>query len=93
MMNYLDKRFEEIEKNLQQPSSKNAKIEDTFKFKHKYNRIQFEFSQQILQIVGNLSSALNNDDTNKANDLCDDLRAKRKRRNKLIKMIDRSILG
>ena len=29
MMNYLDKRFEEIEKKLQQPLNKNAKIENT----------------------------------------------------------------
>ena len=34
MMNYFDKGFEEIEKKLQQPSNKNAKTEDTFKFKH-----------------------------------------------------------
>ena len=55
--------------------------------------MQFEFNQQILQIVENLSSALNNDHTSKANDLCEDLRAKLKRRNKLIKMTDRSVLG
>ena len=93
MMNYFDKRFEGIEKKLQQLSNQNAKIEDTFKIKHKGNRIQFGFNQQILQIVENLSSALNNDDTSKANDLCDDLTAKLKRRNKLIKMADRSVLG
>ena len=93
MINYFDKWFEWIEKKLQQPSNKNAKIEDTFKFKHKENRIQFEFNQQILQIVENLSSALNNDDTSEANDLCDDLKAKPERRNKLIKMADRSVLG
>ena len=93
MMNYFDRRFEETEKKLQQPSNKNAKIEDTFKFKHKGNRIQFEFNQQILQIVENLSSALNNDDTSEANDLFGDLTAKLKRRNKRIKMADRSVLG
>ena len=92
MMNYFDKRFEGIEKKLQQPSHKNAKIENTFKFKHKGNRIQFEFNQQILQIVENLSSALNNDDTSEANDLCGDLTAKLKRRNKLIRMANRSFL-
>ena len=92
MMNYFDKRFEGIEKKLQQLSNQNAKIEDTFKIKHKGNRIQFGFNQQILQIVENLSSALNNDDTSKANNLCDDLTAKLKRRNKLIKMADRSVL-
>ena len=68
-------------------------MEDTFKFKHKGNRIQFEFSQQILQMFGNLSAALNNVDTSKAKDLCDYLTAKLKRRNKLIKMADRSVLG
>ena len=36
---------------------------------------------------------LNNDDTSEANDLCGDLKAKLKRRNKLIKMADRSVLG
>ena len=36
---------------------------------------------------------LNNDDTSEANDLCDDLTAKLKRRNKLIKMANRSALG
>ena len=92
MMNYFDKRFEGIEKKLQQPN-KQAKMEDTFKFKQKGNRIQFEFNQQILQSVQNLASALNNGDTSKANDLCDDLTAKLKRRNKLIKMADRSVLG
>ena len=79
MMNYFDKRFERIEKKLQQPNKK-AKMEDTFKFKQEGNRIQFEFNQQILQSVQNLSSALNN-----GNQL--------KRRNKLIKMADRSVLG
>ena len=93
MMNYFDKCFEGIEKKLQQLSNKNVKIKDTFKFKHKGHRIQFEFNQPILQIVGNLSSVLNNDDTSEANDLCDDLTAKLKRRNKLIKMADRSVLG
>ena len=93
MMNYFDKRFEGIEKKLQQPSNKNAKIEDTFKLKHKGNRIQLEFNQKVFKIVENLSSALNNDDTSEANGLCDDLTAKPKRRNKLIKMADRSILG
>ena len=34
MMNYFDKHFEGIKKNLQQLSSENAKIEDTLKFKH-----------------------------------------------------------
>ena len=63
MMNYFNKRFEGIEKTLQQPSNKNVKMEDTFKFKHKGNRTQFEFNQQIVQIVENLSSALNNEDT------------------------------
>ena len=92
MMNYFDKRFEGIEKKLQQPN-KHAKMEDTFKFKQKGSRIQFEFNQQILQSVQNLASALNNGDTSEANDLCDDLTAKLKRRNKLIKMADRSVLG
>ena len=63
MMNYFSKRFEGIEKTFQQPSNKNVKMEDTFKFKHKGNRTQFEFNQQIVQIVENLSSALNNEDT------------------------------
>ena len=76
MINYFDKIFEEIGKKLQQPSNKNAKIEDTFKFKHKGNRIQFEFNQQILQIVENISSALSNDDTSKVNGLCGDLTSK-----------------
>ena len=93
MMKYFDKRFEEIEKKLKQPSNKTTKIEDTFKFKHKGNRMQFEFNQQILRVVENLLSALNNDNTSEANDFCDDLTAKLKRRNKLIKMADRSVLG
>ena len=91
-MNYFDKRFEGIEKKLQQSSNKNAKIEDTFKFKHKGNRMQFEFNQQILQTVENLSSELNDDDSSEVNDLCSGLAAKPKRRNKLIKIVDRSVL-
>ena len=47
MMNYFGKRFVGIEKKLQQPSNKNAKIEVTFKFKHNGNRIQSEFNKQI----------------------------------------------
>ena len=54
--------------------------------------IEFELNQQILQIAENLLSALNNNDTSEAYDLCDDLTAKLKRRNKLIKMADRSVL-
>ena len=92
-MNYFDKRFDRIVKKSQQPSNKNAKMEDIFKFKHKGNRAQFEFNNQISQIVQNLSSALNNDDPREANDLGDDLTAKLKRRSKLIKMADRSALG
>ena len=69
MMNYFDKRFEGIQKKLQQPSNKNAKMENIFKF--------------------NLSSALNNDDTSEPNNLT----AKLKRRNKSIKMADRSALS
>ena len=68
-------------------------MEDIFKFKHKGNRVQFEFNIQILQIVQNLSSTLNNDDPSEANDLFDDLIANLKRRNKLIKMAGRSALG
>ena len=93
MINYFDKRFEGKEKKLQHPSSKNPKTEDIFKFKHKGNRIQFEFTQKILQMVENLSSVLNNDDISEANGLCGDLTVKLKRRNKLIKMSDRSVLG
>ena len=68
-------------------------MESIFKFKHKGTRIQFEFNNQILQIVQNLSSALNNDDPNEANNLCDNSTAKLKRQNKLIKIADRSALG
>ena len=93
MMNYLDKRFEGIEKKLQQSSNEKAKMEDNFKFQHKGNRTQIEFKQQILQIVKNCSLVLNNDDTSEANNLCYDLTAKLKRRNKLIKMAERSVLG
>ena len=45
MINYFDKCFEGIKKKLQQPSNKNGKMEDTFKFKHKGNRVQFEFNE------------------------------------------------
>ena len=93
MINYFDKRFEGIEKKLQHPSNKNPKIEDTFEFKHKENRMQFEFNQKILQMVENISSALNHDDISEANDLCGNLTVNLKRRNKLIKMADRSVLG
>ena len=85
MMNYFDKHFEGIEKKLQQPLNKNPKTEDTFKFKRKGNRVQFEFNEQI--------AALNNVDSSEAHDLCDNLTAKLKRRNKLIKMADRSARG
>ena len=57
------------------------------------NRMQFEFNEKILRIVQNRLLALNNDDASEANDLCDDLTAKVKRRNKLIKMTDRSVPG
>ena len=93
MINFFDKQFEGIEKKLQHPSNENSKIEETFKFKRKGNRMQFQFNQQILKIVENLLSALNNDDITEANDLCGDLTAKLKRQNKLIKMADRSVRG
>ena len=66
-------------------------MEDTFKFKHKGNKEQFEFKKQVLEFVQNLSSVLNNDDASEASNICDDLRSKLKRRNKLIKMADRSV--
>ena len=79
---------------MQQPSNKNAKIIGTFKLKHNGKRVQqFELNGQILQIVQKLSSALKNENTSEANDLCDDLTAKLKRRNKLIKMADRLVRG
>ena len=53
-------------------------MEDTFKFKHKGNKIQFEFNQWISQIIEDLYSELNNGDTSESNDLCDDLTAKLK---------------
>ena len=68
-------------------------MEDIFKFKHKGNRVQFEFNNQILQIVQNLWSALNDDDPREADNLCNNLAAKLKCRNTLIKMTDRSPLG
>ena len=92
-MSYFDRLIEGIEKKLPQPSNKNAKIEDNFIFKHKGNRVQFEFNEQILQIVPNLSTALRNDDTSETDNLCDDLTAKLKRRNNLITMTDRSVPG
>ena len=39
MINYFDKHFEGIEKKLQPPSNKNAKIGDTLKFRHKGNSL------------------------------------------------------
>ena len=44
-------------------------------------------------MVKNCSSALNNDDISEAKNLFYDLPAKLKRRNKLIQMADRSVLG
>ena len=44
-------------------------------------------------MIENLSLVLNNDDISEANDLCGDLTAKLKRRNRLIKMADRSVFG
>ena len=93
MINYFDKCFEEIEEKLHQPSNKNAKIEYNFKFRHEGNRVPRNLNEQILQIVQNLSSVLNNDDASKANELCDDWTAKLKRINRLIKMADRSVVG
>ena len=52
---YFDKGFEEIEKKLQQPFNKISKIDDTFKFKQKGKILQFQFNEQILQIVENMS--------------------------------------
>ena len=91
MINDFNKRFVGMGKKLQQPFNKNSKIDNTFKFKQKGRRLQFELNKQILQIVQNLSSAVNNEDASKANDLCNDLTAKLKRRNKLTKMTDRLI--
>ena len=51
MLNYFDKRLDGIEKKVRQPLKESSKIEDPFKFRHKGNRVQFEFNNQILQIV------------------------------------------
>ena len=48
---------------------------------------------KFFTIFQNLSSVLNNEDSFKANYLCNNLSVKLKRRNKLIKMADRSIVG
>ena len=50
-------------------------------------------SHRVSPLYYKLSSALNNDDINEANNLCGDLIVNLKRRNKLIKMADRSVLG
>ena len=93
MMSYFDKCFAELEKKLKQSFNKNVKIEDTFKFRHEGNRVQYEVNEQILQIAQNLSSAFNNCDASEAKDLCGNLTTKLGRRNKLIKMADRSVVG
>ena len=54
------------------------------------NRVQFEFNEQMLQIVQNLSSVLSNHDPSEANNFCDGLTAKLRCRNKLINIADRS---
>ena len=58
---YFDKGFEEIKKKLQQPFNKISKIDDIFKFKQKGKILQFQFHEQILQIVENMSSAVNSE--------------------------------
>ena len=55
--------------------------------------MQYELNKQVLQIVQNLSSALNNYAVSKANNISDDLTTMLKCRNKLIKTADRSIVG
>ena len=78
-----------MEKKLQHPSTLKLRTLSNSNIK----RTEYNSTNKFLQIAENLSSALNNDDTSEANDLCGNLTAKLKRRNKLIKMADRSVLG
>ena len=67
MIKYFNKRFKGIEQTLQQPSNKNSKTEETFKFKRKWNNLKYEFNEQILRIIQNLLSMVKNDDASEAN--------------------------
>lgn len=80
---------------MQQSFNKISKIDDTFIFKQKGKILQSEFNKQILQIVQNMSSAVNNEmpANSKDNDFCNDLEAKLKRINNLVNMTDRSLVG
>ena len=62
-------------------------------FNKKRTNENLSLMSKFFTVFQDLSSVLNNEDSSKANDLCNNLAVKLKRRNKLIKMADRSIIG
>ena len=97
MFNYFDKRFENIETQLldqtKMPPTKKAKKEPEFEFKGKGNKRQYSFNIDIADDIDVAIQQIKNEDTPAALSTLNDSLTKIKKKNKIIKIVDRSEAG
>jgi len=95
MMNYFDKRFDTIQNNIigqGEMESKKRKV-DKYTFKQKGNEIQFNFNDEILDLVELATRNFNSSNHDTTAKLLHEITSKMQKRNKIIKIADRSPAG
>ena len=97
---YLDTKLDTFKRELsveQQETAENSikriKTNDSSKVKNKGNRIQFEFNQSIEDKVSSLDKAIVKKDLKKCSEISEDIKVLLKKRNKLIRLADKSTAG
>lgn len=97
---YFDSRIGSLKRELKEDASyksdrvvKQLKTEHSYKFKFEGNRVQHEFNAEVDNEVSRIKRAAASRDYSKIRDICYDIREKIHKRNKLIKMADKSPAG
>ena len=105
LRNYLDKKFgeqkEELENKLKQQQTQNnknymkvsAKPESSKQFKFKGNQIQFEFNQKLSEDLDDVIDLIQDGSVSRSSKRLGNIKQELLKRNKLIKMADRSPAG
>ena len=94
-MQYIDEKFEQKFGELEELNSKNVKSNKPkeSEFRYKGNRKQYEFNDQLLDDLERLKKYIKRRDDKKAKDTCNDLIKTVERRQKCIRMADKSVAG
>ena len=98
MFKYFDNKFngmkEELDKNSLKPAPKKLKTESkSFSFKRKGNRKQHEFNHSIIDNIETIKQNIQQGDIDVAIEQLETTSTELKKRNKLIKIVDRSEAG